>query len=209
MQVELVPLDSLIEDPKNARLHPDTNLAAIEGSLRRFGQVEPLVVQAGTSVVIGGNGRLRVMRKLGWADAHVVQLNITDVQAAALGVTLNRVSELAEWDKQQLAVLISELQDVEFDLDAVGFDTAEIDRIVQNANPPAFDYSDGSTEAGAGDDDPLALSHVRMVQLYLSADTIEEFQTLVQELADWHGTENTTDTVMEVLRAACSKASSD
>ena len=60
-----VALDTLHEDPANARTHGPENLDAIEASLRRFGQAELLVVQAETGRVIGGNGRLKVMRKLG------------------------------------------------------------------------------------------------------------------------------------------------
>lgn len=63
--IETVPLAQLVLDPENARLHPDANLEAIRGSLGLFGQVEPLVVQAGTHRVIGGNGRLAAMRDLG------------------------------------------------------------------------------------------------------------------------------------------------
>ncbi|MBA2557275.1 MAG: hypothetical protein H0V12_08040 [Chloroflexi bacterium] len=40
-------------------------MEAIAASLRRFEQVEPLVVQKATGRVIGGNGRLVAMKKLG------------------------------------------------------------------------------------------------------------------------------------------------
>ena len=66
LKVKRVPLDTLHLDPANARVHPEENLAAIEASLRRFGQAEPLVVQAKSGRVIGGNGRLVAMKKLGW-----------------------------------------------------------------------------------------------------------------------------------------------
>ncbi len=49
-----VALDTLHQDPANARAHSPENLASIEASLRRFGQAEPLVVQASTGRVIGG-----------------------------------------------------------------------------------------------------------------------------------------------------------
>ncbi|MBN1511715.1 MAG: ParB N-terminal domain-containing protein, partial [Phycisphaerae bacterium] len=65
LTIQKVPIASLHVDPANARLHPEENLAAIEASLRRFGQAEPLIVQANTGRVIGGNGRLVVMQKLG------------------------------------------------------------------------------------------------------------------------------------------------
>ncbi|MCC7169271.1 MAG: hypothetical protein IT459_02385, partial [Planctomycetes bacterium] len=57
LTIQRVPIDSLHLDPANARAHGDKNLDAIKGSLARFGQAEPLVVQAGTRRIVGGNGR--------------------------------------------------------------------------------------------------------------------------------------------------------
>ncbi|MCI0657681.1 MAG: ParB N-terminal domain-containing protein, partial [Acidobacteria bacterium] len=54
----------------------DANLEAIAGSLARFGQAEPLVVQRGTNRVIAGNGRLVAMKKLGWTECDVVELDL-------------------------------------------------------------------------------------------------------------------------------------
>lgn len=85
LTIRRVPIEDLILDPANARTHDDTNLAAIEGSLRRFGQAEPLVVQASTKRVVGGNGGLAVMRQVGWTECDVVELELDDTQATALG----------------------------------------------------------------------------------------------------------------------------
>lgn len=62
LTVRRVALATLREDPGNVRRHSAKNRAAIRDSLRAFGQVEPLVVQAGSGLVIGGNGRLSVVR---------------------------------------------------------------------------------------------------------------------------------------------------
>ncbi len=76
LTVRRVALDSLHLDPANAREHGPKNLEAIVASLRRFGQAEPLVVQRSTGRVIGGNGRLVAMKKLGWADCDIVELDV-------------------------------------------------------------------------------------------------------------------------------------
>ena len=57
MLVERVPLDSITPDPANVRLHSDTNLDAIKGSLARFGQQKPIVVDQ-QGLVRAGNGTL-------------------------------------------------------------------------------------------------------------------------------------------------------
>jgi DNA modification methylase len=129
LTIRRVPIDSLNLDPANARLHPDTNLDAITASLKRFGQAEPLVVQAGTSRVIAGNGRLVAMRKLGWAECDIVEVAVDDITATSLGIALNRTAELAEWDEPVLAKLLEQLKK-EDALDGVGYSNDELDDLL-------------------------------------------------------------------------------
>lgn len=132
IEVQSVPLESLVEDPKNARTHDRRNIEAIKGSLERFGQVEPLVVRADNGVVVGGNGRLTAMRELGWKHAEVTYQALTDQQAAALGIALNQTAALAGWDTTQLGQILEELVssgDTEDSLAAIGFDIEALEAI--------------------------------------------------------------------------------
>ncbi|MCB9914856.1 MAG: DNA modification methylase [Planctomycetes bacterium] len=124
-----VPLGELHLDAANARLHDERNLASIKASLQRFGQAEPLVVQRESRRVIGGNGRLEAMRSLGWTECDVVELDLDETAATALGIALNRTAELAEWDPATLGRLLDSLRD-EGALEGVGFDEGEIDEIL-------------------------------------------------------------------------------
>jgi DNA modification methylase len=116
IEYKRVKLADLHEDPANARLHPEENLADIRASLREFGQVEPLVVKADTQKVIGGNGRIRVMRELGWEECDVVYVDFDNMKSTALGIALNRSAERAEWDKDVLDKLLGEMSDFNEDL---------------------------------------------------------------------------------------------
>lgn len=141
VDVVTVPLSSLHEDPDNARVHGKRNLAAIEASLRQFGQVEPLIVQKGTGRVVGGNGRLRAMVSLRWESCAVVELDLTDAQAAALGLALNRTSELAEWDIQALGAAVRSIG-IEIDLEPLGWAKYELEPILAaNWEPKAKEES--------------------------------------------------------------------
>ena len=120
-----IPISTVCPDPSNARTHGDENLEAITASLRRFGQAEPLVVQKGTNRLIAGHGRLSAMKSLGWMEADVVELEVDDLNATALGIALNRTAELAGWDDRVLSKLLAEIQS-ESTLDGVGFDDAEL-----------------------------------------------------------------------------------
>jgi len=129
LSIRRVALATLHLDPANARTHGERNLDAIKASLARFGQAEPLVVQQRSQRVIGGNGRLVAMRALGWTHADVVELDIDDLQATALAITLNRTGELAEWDLPTLGKLLEGLR-AQDSLDGVGFDSGDLDEIL-------------------------------------------------------------------------------
>lgn len=97
-----VPIDTLVPDPENARLHPDDNLDAIQRSLEKFGQDQPLVVQRQGMIVRKGNGRLKAAQMLGWDYIAVVIVDEDNIDAAARAIADNRSAELAKWDERVL-----------------------------------------------------------------------------------------------------------
>jgi len=145
LRVVRVPLARLQLDPANARLHGATNLQAIQASLKRFGQAEPLIVQAGSWRVIAGHGRLAAMRALGWTECDVVELDVSGTDAAALGIALNRTAELAEWDDGALARILEQLR-AEDALDGVGYSPTDLDALLDElqraTGPDAVDLDD-------------------------------------------------------------------
>lgn len=118
----LVEIFSLVPDSQNARVHNDENMNSIIGSLKEFGQVEPLVVQLGTNIVIGGNGRLEAMKRLNFKEVAVHFVDIDDKSARALALSLNRTGELAEWNKQILGKQLLGLSREGFGIANIGFD---------------------------------------------------------------------------------------
>ena len=132
LAIRRVRLDALHLDPANARAHPERNLQSIQDSLARFGQVEPLIVLKSTGRVIGGNGRLVAMKALGWSECDIVELELSEIEATALGIALNRTAELAEWDDGALAQILDTLRG-EGALEGLGFDEREVDLLLAEA----------------------------------------------------------------------------
>jgi len=87
------------------------------------------------------------MRDLGWKDCDVVEVDLDDVSATALGIAMNRSGELAEWDLPALASLLDALK-AEDALDGVGFSTAEIDELLADLHhdPAAIVEDPGPSE---------------------------------------------------------------
>ena len=119
MKVELVKIDDLDLDPKNARKHDEKNLKAIADSLEQFGQRKPIVVTA-ANVIVAGNGTVEAAKSLGWAEVSIVRIPVdwTPEMVKAYALADNRTAELAEWDAKVLA-------DQLIELDAVGWDVFE------------------------------------------------------------------------------------
>lgn len=99
----IVPIEGLIPDPLNARLHPERNLEAIKLSLNEYGQKKPIVVNERTRIVVAGNGTMEAAKALGWTKIAANVTKMTDVEAAGYGLADNRTAELAKWDFEVVA----------------------------------------------------------------------------------------------------------
>ena len=122
MKTVEVSIQTLVSDPNNARLHNEKNLNAIKGSIKKFGVVEPLVVRRANNQVIGGNGRLSVLKELGYKQVPVNYVDVDEKTAIAMGAALNRTAELAEWDKDVLGSQLQSLFEDDWDVEEFGFE---------------------------------------------------------------------------------------
>jgi DNA modification methylase len=129
VNIERVPIDSITPDPANVRLHPEASLAAITGSLRRFGQQKPIVVDE-QGIVRAGNGTLAAARQLGWSHIDVVRTTLKGLEAAAYSIADNRTTDLSSFDEPALAQLLQQLR-VDDALEGVGYSPGDIDELLQ------------------------------------------------------------------------------
>jgi len=151
IEFKRVPIDTLHEDPANARRHPERNRAAVRSSLSEFGQVEALVVQRGTGRVIGGNCRLGELRALGVEEVQVAEVDLHSIDATRLALALNRTAEIAEWDTDGLTALLKSLDD-EDALGGLGWDDAELELLLEGAGAVGDDEW-GAAAGGLPDSD--------------------------------------------------------
>ena len=113
LKTEVVPIEDLVPDENNARLHSKKNIDAIAKSLQTFGQRKPVVITQ-ENVVVAGNGTLEAARQIGWKGLSVVRVpddwDSDTIKAYALAD--NRTAELASWDSE---VLLSQLRDLKLE----------------------------------------------------------------------------------------------
>ncbi len=137
LQPLAVRVSDLTPDPANARRHPTRNMEAIKSSLRLYGQRKPLVVRRDGLVVEAGNGTLEAAKALGWTHIAAVLVDDDPLTATGYAIADNRTGELAVWDEEALARLLTELQAEEVDLDALGWSDAELSKLLGAV--PAFE----------------------------------------------------------------------
>ena len=118
-----VEVSELVGDEKNPRTHDRRNIDAIKSSLNKHGQVQPLLIQKSTGMVIAGNGRLQAIRELGINAALCAYIDVSDKEARELSIKLNRTAELAGWDNEVLSFHLDQLEGLSDDwsVDDFGF----------------------------------------------------------------------------------------
>lgn len=109
--------------------NPRNNEAAVDrvaASIKEFGFNVPLVLDS-ENVIITGHTRYKAARKLGLEKVPCIYAEgLTKAQVKAYRIADNKVSELASWDDELLAVEFEQLQEMAFDLELTGFDMDEI-----------------------------------------------------------------------------------
>lgn len=132
-QIGHLAIDQLIPDPKNARLHPAKHVRQLAQSIATFGFNVPVLIDAQRQI-IAGHGRLLAAQHLGWTEVPTLTLeHLTPDQVRAYRIADNRLTDCSSWDERLLAEQLQVLSqaDLDFDLEAIGFDLPEIDLRIQ------------------------------------------------------------------------------
>ena len=135
MQIEKLKTEQLIPADYNPRkdLKPgDPEYEKLKGSIEQFGYVEPVIWNKTTGKVVGGHQRLKVLLDMGISEVECVVIEMDEEKEKALNIALNKIS--GEWDKDKLALLITDLQGADFDISLTGFEPAEIEDLFDATN---------------------------------------------------------------------------
>ena len=142
IKIEHRSVADLIPYASNSRTHSDAQVAQIAASIREFGWTSPILV-SGDNTIIAGHGRLLAARKLGMDEVPAIVLDhLSKAQQRALVIADNQLALNAGWDMDMLKAEIETLNIEGFQLELLGFDDNELQRIL---NEPNF-------EAGTEDD---------------------------------------------------------
>lgn len=127
-----LPTDRLIEYGRNPRKN-DAVVDKMVASIKEFGFSIPILATP-DDVVVDGHLRLKAARKLNLPTVPVIVADgWTDAQVKAFRLLANRSVAWAEWDDELLRVELEELQGFDFDLKMTGFDTEELEHLLEKS----------------------------------------------------------------------------
>ena len=124
-QLESWPTDTLIEYARNPRKN-DHAVDRVAAAIREFGFRVPILAKSDKTIV-DGHLRLKAAKKLGLEEVPVLLCDdMTDIQVRAFRLSVNKVSEFADWDSEMLRVELDELVKDGFDIELTGFSLDEV-----------------------------------------------------------------------------------
>ena len=125
-----VDVVDLVEHPRNPNKHGDKQIALQAKIIRNQGWRNPIVVSADSGFIVAGHGRLMAAKVLNVEQVPVdYQPFDNEAEEYAHLIADNRIAELAEADKSELAKLVRELED-KIDLDLTGFDAPSLEELL-------------------------------------------------------------------------------
>src|ERR1700738_3850462 len=132
-RIELIAVTQLTPYRNNARTHSRKQLRQIAASIRQFGFTNPVLVD-GAAQIIAGHGRVEAAKLLGLTEVPTLRLShLSEADKRAYILADNRLAEKAGWDRAILAIELQALIDLDFQVEITGFETSEIDIILDDA----------------------------------------------------------------------------
>jgi DNA modification methylase len=137
LRIENLPISDLKLDPLNPRVHSKRQIELLAKSIQSFGFIMPVVVDS-LSRVIAGHGRIEAAKALGQLTVPAISVShLSESQRQAFMIADNRLTEHATWDDKLLGQHFKDLSAVslDFEIEATGFEVAEIELFVQGLSP--------------------------------------------------------------------------
>lgn len=147
-KVERRKVSDLVPYARNSRTHSDEQIGQIAASIKEWGWTVPVLIDPDGGI-IAGHGRILAAQRLKIEDVPcMVADGWTEAQKRAYVIADNKLALNAGWDAGMLALEMSELQAMDFDLELTGFDVGELNDLLAE-----------KTEGNTDPDDVPELGH--------------------------------------------------
>lgn len=148
MEIKKIKFVDVVPDDYNPRINltaDDIDYQKTKASIQNFGYIEPMVYNEATRHMVGGHQRLMVLQALGYAEAEMSVVNMTDREEKLLNLRLNKIK--GRWDYDKLSSIIKDFTEDEALL--TGFGAEELAVLLADTDDfydDEEDYYDGEED---------------------------------------------------------------
>jgi DNA modification methylase len=130
-------IDQLRPNERNARKHSPKQISQIARSIKRFGFLNPILIDEANRIV-AGHGRVEAAKLLGLETVPALRVEqLSDEEKRAYLIADNKLAENAGWDREILSIELQGLADLGFDVELTGFDGPELEVLLDSGDSPA------------------------------------------------------------------------
>jgi len=127
---EIRKTTDLIPYINNSRTHSDEQVNQVAASIKEFGFTSPVLIDEDGGL-IAGHGRVMAAKKLKLDEVPCIILKgLTEAQKKAYIIADNQLPLNAGWDLDKLKLEVETLQELDFDIDVLGFDDEFLDGLL-------------------------------------------------------------------------------
>jgi hypothetical protein len=181
---EVAP-DSLLANPLNWRVHPKHQQDALKGVIDEVGFVSPVLVQAGTDVVVDGHMRVTLALRDNIATIPVIYLDLDDNEVNTILATFDPISALAATDAAQLDALLRDVSTSDAAVMQMLADLAEREGVI-----PTSDGDWADAFGGVPDGDKSPFQQMTFTVTDDQAETINRALSTAKGAGSFNGTGN-------------------
>lgn len=167
-----MPIDEIIPDPKNERIHDDDNVEFLKKGIKRFRQQKPITISK-DKVIIAGHGIYEACKKAGWRNINVIVSDLTKSEIDAYRIYDNKSAERSIWDLTKLSETLLELNSLGHNIEDYGFDVP-VDGELSYEDDDEFTFKDPGEEKKQ--------SSEKDIVVMVKCDNYQQQQELFQEL---------------------------
>ena len=128
LEIKYLPINSIVGYVNNTRTHSQEQINQVKSSISEFGMVNAIGVHK--NVIVSGHCRWEALKQLDYKEVPTVDLShLTEAQKKAYIIADNKLALNAGWNEELLKIELESLQELDFDLDILGFDDFEVEQI--------------------------------------------------------------------------------
>lgn len=183
MELEKISIDKIRMYENNTKEHPDWQVEEIVKSISAFGYKDPIALDE-NDIIIEGHGRYLALKQLNFKEIEILRItDLTEEQKAAYAIAHNKLTMNTDFDFETLKYELNKLELANFDLELLGFEEAELEKILENSceeiSIPEYEY-DEEEETGKRIKEKMLVIGEKKIPL-----TEEEYDFLMEKYENY------------------------